>query len=88
MDSHSPRFTTWQLTTHGKGIWDRIRNLPWNLPALFRQFCIPVNCYVVLSDFLISRRDVLKEFIGYENLVMENVPVFMRAGVGCNRDAV
>jgi len=32
--------------------------------------------------------DVLKEFMGEENFVVDNVPRFMKAGVGCNRDAV
>ena len=33
-------------------------------------------------------RGKLKEFMDEENFVTENVPLFMRAGVGCNRDAV
>jgi len=41
-------------------------------------------------DYMITEEswDVLKGILGYENPCVDNVPVFLKAGVGCNRDAV
>lgn len=50
----------------------------------FNGFPVPkVHCVADADTW-----DVLKKFMGEENFAIENVPRFMKAGVGCNRDAV
>lgn len=43
-----------------------------------------MRTYFCLKKF----RDVLKKFMTTEAFVVDDVPVFLKAGVGCNRDAV
>jgi hypothetical protein len=50
----------------------------------FNGFPVPkVHCVADVNTW-----DVLKKFMAEENFAIENVPRFMKAGVGCNRDAV
>jgi len=50
----------------------------------FNGFPIPRIHYVALRDAW----STLKEFMEEDKFVAENVPLFMKAGIGCNRDAV
>lgn len=38
--------------------------------------------------FFCDLRSVLKEFMSPEEFVTADVPILMKAGIGCNRDAV
>jgi ornithine decarboxylase len=50
----------------------------------FNGFPVPKVYFVAAYDSWIT----LKEFMAPEEFVTENVPILMKAGVGCNRDAV
>jgi len=77
--SQSRRWTTWWRRMPGK---EEVHN------EGFRTTPAPHQPILIIPLPFVLIRNVMRGILGYENPCVDNIPVFLKASVGCNRDAV